>query len=132
MKFTAPATLLAASVLSPLVSATAYLSYCQVSHSSNGNDFLIKVQSIPDVSKSSICGSSDRQIRSSAKGWSINVKYLTCDTGKTTPDMQILVKLDKQSPSTQRTALFNGLQAAFGSQGFNWNANQCNLAGIPT
>ncbi|KAF2112116.1 hypothetical protein BDV96DRAFT_602567 [Lophiotrema nucula] len=137
----------------PLVSATVTLDECSVPHASNGNTFQVCFGTIDDASESSICGSSDKAIRNSASRFSINVSCNTqCQTyallnllrrsnlayplsnsilgNKNTIVLE--VKFDKQSPSTQRDALVNGLTAAFGSSGVNIDASKCNIADTPT
>jgi hypothetical protein len=90
------------------------------------------VVGVPDVSKSTICGHSDRDLRNAANSFSTNVVGgVNCFTNDVASTMSLSVTFDKQSPSVQRSALVTGIVSAFGSQGVNFDANVCNLAGIP-
>jgi hypothetical protein len=80
MKLNFSTAIAATIALTPLAAATANLNSCDVSHVSNGNTFHVVIYEVPDVSESSICGSANRQIKSNAKSYGVNVGNVDCST----------------------------------------------------
>jgi hypothetical protein len=115
-----------------LVTAMATVNSCSVSHNSSGNLFVIGVINVSSVSQSTICGHSATDIGQAASAFSTNVVGgINCFTNNPATTMSLSVTFDKQSPSVQRSVLVDGITAGFGSQGVNFDANVCNLSGIP-
>ncbi|OCT46307.1 hypothetical protein CLCR_01341 [Cladophialophora carrionii] len=127
-----------------VVSAIATLTVCTVvgdasvpsSSFQGGNLFTIHIENVPDVSESTICGHSDSDIHSAADSFSTRVtSVIACSTSRVGNDqnfMDLNVRFDKQSPSVQLSALQNGITAAFGSQGVDFDASKCDISGIPS